>query len=291
MPSLFKRFTKAKAEPYVFPDAEELELKAETPPPEELPLPVHEGEQGEKDASQQESDSTPEQPTEEKNPVRFAQLQAQQILEDAKAQAQQEIEQAKAQAQQEIEQAKAQAMEEGQREGYDQGLKQAMEDAEAEKQRLAQEMGSQVQDFLEKANQALEKQLSDNVEELRDLAIAIGEKVVCISLRSSGDVIARMVQAALDKRRRKEWVRIYIAECDAKRMGQIPPALANALSAISDRVRIIPMAEEDPGTCVIETPDEIIDASASTQLNNIKALLMDTPVRDPGSQPPQIFHT
>lgn len=289
MPSIFKRFTKAKAEPYVFPDAQDLELKEPTPPPEELPLPIREGEEAREDGDQKPQDQ-PEQP-EKDNPVRFAQLQAQQILDDAQAQARQLAEQAKADAQEEIEKARAQAVEEGQREGYDHGLKQAMEDAAREKERLAQELGGQVLDFLDKANAALEKQLSDNVDELRDLAIAIGEKVISVSLKSSGDVIARMIQAALDKRRRKEWVRIYIAECDAKRMGQIPPSLAGALSSISDRVRIIPMAGEDPGTCVIEMPDEIIDASASTQLNNIKGLLMDAPAGDAAGQPPQIFHT
>ena len=32
----------------------------------------------------------------------------------------------------------------------------------------------------------------------------------------------------------------------------------------------------ESGTCIIETPDEIIDASAATQLNNIRSILMDT---------------
>ena len=48
-----------------------------------------------------------------------------------------------------------------------------------------------------------------------------------------------------------------------------------ALSALSDRVRIIPMADDEAGTCIIETPDEIVDASAATQLNNIRTLLSD----------------
>ncbi|MGI6255410.1 MAG: FliH/SctL family protein [Acutalibacter sp.] len=283
MPSIFKRFSKAKAEDYVFPDAEDLVLKDPEPAPQELPLPERE-----------DSEAEPEEPEKlepaEKSPIQFAQLQAQEILEDAKRQAQELLEKAKADAQEEIERAKAEAADEGQREGYNRGLQEAMETAKQERERLAQELSGQVAEFLEKASAALDKQLDDNVGELRDLAIAIGEKVISVSLKSSGDVIARMVQAALDKRRRREWVRIYIAETDAKRMGQIPASLASSLSAISDRVRIIPMAGEDSGTCVIETPDEIIDASASTQLHNIRSLLMDTPVEATGA-PPQIFHT
>ena len=91
-----------------------------------------------------------------------------------------------------------------------------------------------------------------------------------------------MVQTALDKRKRRDWVHIYIAECDAKRMVQVPASLTAALAAISDRVRIIPISDDESGTCVIEMPDEIVDASASTQLNNIKNILMDTPPGDTG---------
>ena len=37
------------------------------------------------------------------------------------------------------------------------------------------------------------------------------------------------------------------------------------------------MADDEAGTCIIEMPDEIIDASAATQLNNIRTLLADAP--------------
>ena len=50
-------------------------------------------------------------------------------------------------------------------------------------------------------------------------------------------------------------------------MAQIAPQLT-ALSGLSDHIKIIPMAGDEEGTCIIEMPDEIIDASASTQLNN-----------------------
>ena len=32
----------------------------------------------------------------------------------------------------------------------------------------------------------------------------------------------------------------------------------------------------ESGTCIIEMPDEIVDASASTQLDNLRTILMDT---------------
>ena len=56
--------------------------------------------------------------------------------------------------------------------------------------------------------------------------------------------------------------------------------LTPALSALSDHIRIVPMADEESGTCIVEMPDTIIDASASTQMANIKALLADIPADD-----------
>jgi flagellar assembly protein FliH len=60
-------------------------------------------------------------------------------------------------------------------------------------------------------------------------------------------------------------------------MAQVPASLASALAALSDRVRIVPVAGDEPGTCIIEMPDEIVDASAETQLNNIRGIVMNAP--------------
>ena len=51
------------------------------------------------------------------------------------------------------------------------------------------------------------------------------------------------------------------------------PELTAMLAGLSDHIKIIPMADDESGTCIIEMPDEIIDASASTQLNNLRDIL------------------
>ena len=297
MPNLFKRFTaRAKAEPYQFPDARELmqedELKKEerpwTPesfddelleeepwpeersealevPPEELP---------DEAGPEPEQEAKPEKP--EDNPVKFAQIQADKLLEDAKAQADQILEKARLDAALETEQIRADARDAGYQEGYTEGVAQGTREAHEAMEERAAAWEAEVGKFLERAGGELDRQLDGSVEDLRDLAMAIAEKVVGISLKSSSDVICRMIQNAIDKKKRREWVHIYISECDARGMGQIPASLSAALTALSGRVRLIPIADDEPGTCIIETPDEIIDASAATQLNNIRALLMDT---------------
>ena len=57
--------------------------------------------------------------------------------------------------------------------------------------------------------------------------------------------------------------------------GQISPALTTALGALSQHVKIVPMGDDESGTCIVETPEEIIDASVSTQMSNIRDILRD----------------
>jgi flagellar assembly protein FliH len=220
------------------------------------------------------------------DPVSYAQIQADQILRDAERRAKEILEQAQREAQEQsaaiLEASRQEGMEAGRAEGVALGVQQALEEGRQERERQAQALGAETAQFLEQAGRALDRQLDDNVEELRDLALAIAEKVVSVSLKSSSEVICRMIQAAIDKRKRREWVHIYIAECDAKQLVKIPQSLSSALSALSGRVRIIPMADDEAGTCIIEMPDEIIDASAATQLNNIRSLLSDTPTGEMG---------
>ena len=47
--------------------------------------------------------------------------------------------------------------------------------------------------------QAKEKSLRNYLEELKDCSVAIAEKVIHISLRSSGEVIKRMLVAETEK--------------------------------------------------------------------------------------------
>ncbi|MBD5098344.1 MAG: F0F1 ATP synthase subunit delta [Clostridiales bacterium] len=296
MPNIFKAFlfgeakdksdSETKVEPYRFPDAAELVVEpepAEEPPAAELDLFIETdaepedgaGLQGGFDALIADPEPEPE-PEGKTSPITFAQIQAEEILADARRDAERILKQARDDADREAENVFAKAREEGYQEGYVQGMAQAAEESKQLREEQAQRMEEEVHRFMEHAGVALDRQMDQSVDDLRDLALAVAEKVVCVSLKSSADVISRMIQTAIDKRKKKEWVHIYISECDAKRLSQIPASLSAALSALSDRVRIIPMADDESGTCIIEMPDEIVDASAATQLHNLRTILTDT---------------
>ena len=276
MPNIWKRLSNPKVELFQFPDADDIVIETARRPSlfEEF---SEEIEQEDFAPAQPEMNREPKQ--EIHDPISFAQIQAESILEDARRQAEELLEKARAEAEEEafriFEASRQSGSEAGYTEGLNRGMAQAMEDNERFRKQQAEELTREVKQFLDRAGEVLDRQMDENASQLRDLAIAVAEKIICISLKSSEGVIGRMIQTALEKRKRREWVHIYIAECDARSLSPMPASLSAALSAISDRVRIIPMAEDESGTCIIEMPDEIIDASAATQLNNIRSMLPD----------------
>ena len=58
-----------------------------------------------------------------------------------------------------------------------------------------------MQKFLKEAVRARDQMLEDSKQELKELALAIAEKVIRVSLKSSGDILIRMIESATAKRR------------------------------------------------------------------------------------------
>lgn len=257
---LLKRFLKSpiksSVDDYVFPQADELETDD----------PMTDGEEGEP------SEAQAGEGEKASNPVEFAAIQSEKILDDAKERAEALIQQRLEEAEKEIEAAKEEAKSEGYRQGYAEGLEQARVEGSAKLEEHLRQQTRQVAEFLEKASGVREQMIRDSQDELCDLSMAVAEKVIHISLKSSREVIARMIQVVTEKMKRREWVHIYVGGCDAAGLAQITPELTVALASLSDHIKIIPMADDESGTCIIETPDEIIDASVSTQLQNIREL-------------------
>ena len=108
---------------------------------------------------------------------------------------------------------------------------------------------------------------------MKDCAIAIGEKVIQISLRSSGEVIRQMIISATEKLKKTAWVKIYIDKNDYDMMMEADADIIDELSHLSDNIKFIVMDKEENGNCIIEMPEEIVDVSVSTQMENIRDIL------------------
>ena len=278
MRNILKSFLEPKAEAYVLPDTDDIfmggedefrPLEAEEAAPE--PLDVTAGGEEEPEPAPEELEEAPKKET----PVHYAQLQAELILSKAREEAQQILDQARDQAMAEQEEIRAGARDEGYREGYAQGIAKAMDDSIRDREATAARLEQEVQAFLEKASLAREEMILQSQDELLELCLSIAEKVVRVSLKSSSEVIVRMIQTATERMKRQEWVHIYISGCDARQVAQISPALTTTLGALSQHIKVVPMADDEGGTCIVETPEEIVDASVSTQMSNVRDVIRD----------------
>ena len=270
MPNVFKGIL-GGASDYVFKPASELRvdeprIKKDQQQQPAAPAPAHE-------APDYGENSAPTPPAEEEDPLAFARVQANAILADARKEAQHYKDEARAEFEAELEEAKKAARDEGFSRGYAEGMAQAMQEGREELARMSLEQVKAIEGFLEGAARARDRMLDDSREELKDLAVAIAEKVIHVSLKNSSDIILRMVDAATDTHKRCEWAHIYVADCDVGGKAYTVPELTAALSHISDRVKVVPMPDEESGTCIVEMPDVILDASVSTQLENVKEVL------------------
>ena len=181
----------------------------------------------------------------------------------------------------EAEQMKSQARDEGheigEREGYEKGYLDGYEKAQQEVENTlkkeADELLLELRDLIASVEHKKREMLEQYKDDLRDIAISIAEKIIRVSLKSSGDIIKRMIISATEGIMSKEWVKIYIALCDAEMAVNGDSMLINSISYVSDHIKIIVMENEAPGTCILEFPDKVIDASTNTQIENIKEII------------------
>ena len=181
----------------------------------------------------------------------------------------------------EAEQMKSQARDEGheigEREGYEKGYLDGYEKAQQEVENTlkkeADELLLELRDLIASVEQKKREMLEQYKDDLRDIAISIAEKIIRVSLKSSGDIIKRMIISATEGIMSKEWVKIYIARCDAEMAVNGDSMLINSISYVSDHIKIIVMENEASGTCILEFPDKVIDASTNTQIENIKEII------------------
>lgn len=206
----------------------------------------------------------------EKHKLKLEILEMEKKLKQMKEDAIQEAETIKVEA---FESASREGYSSGYENGYANGYQEAEEQVNQTLKVEAEDLLIELKTLIESVEQNKRDLLEEYKDDLKDIAIAIAEKVIHVSLKSSGDIIKRMIASATEGILSKEWVKIYIAKCDAELAVNGDSDLIGSLSYVSDRIKIILMEDEASGTCIIELPDKVIDASANTQIENIKEII------------------
>ena len=177
----------------------------------------------------------------------------------------------------EAEEIKRKAYEEGfaigEKEGKEAGRQQALE----EERRLTEEkihgLEEEIRQYVVDMGNQKDKVLEEYLDDLKDISLAIGEKIVQTSLKSSSEVVKKMIVAATEKLKKTAWAKIYVAQNNSEMDLKGDAQLLRELSKLSDNVKIVVMENAEPGTCIIELPHEIIDISANVQMENIRDIL------------------
>lgn len=191
------------------------------------------------------------------------------ILEEARSQARQIISDARSQA----EFLRDQGYQEGQEKGREDGFREAYDEQRRLLDAEIQELKNRISEVIRSVSVEKEKLLEQYVDDLKRISLTVAEKVIQTSLQSSGDIVKRMILAATDKITKKQWAKIYITKCDTAVSMDVDTEFLDKLSKLSENIKIVTMDNGEEGTCIIELPDEIIDASVGTQLENIKDIL------------------
>lgn len=195
------------------------------------------------------------------------------IYEEANAQAEEIVNQAR----EEAEKIFADAKENGYQLGYETGLQEGRDKAyEEHKEELDLQMNefcNTIKSTIEGVTEEKNRILDTYIDDLKKVTLTIAEKVIQTSLKSSGEIIKRMIVAAAGKLKKTQWVKIYVSQKDAGMMVQGDVGLLNELSHVSGNIKIVAMDHSEEGTCIIELPEEIIDVSVNTQIENIKGIL------------------
>ena len=207
-----------------------------------------------------------------------AEQKAQEIIDSAKKQAEEILKKAKQEAQEMKEDALRQGREEGYRDGIEKGREEAYKEIKDTEGVKSMEYLNEIKGVINALSDEKEKILAQYKLNLVDIAITVAEKVIQVSLKTSGEIIERMILSATERLASKEWVKIYISKTDAELMMEGGLDIIHTLSNLSDNIKVIPMEKENQGTCIIEFPDEIIDASANTQVENIREIISNSAI-------------
>jgi flagellar assembly protein FliH len=195
------------------------------------------------------------------------------FLDESYEQAQTILNAARLEAEDIKEKARNEGLRIGEEEGYQAGVERAMNEYRMQHEEELQKLRRMLQEYMVDVEHQKEKILELYIDDLKNIALSIGEKIVQTSLRSSAQVVQRMILAATSRMKKKAWAKIYIGKGQESMDISGDTNFLHELSRLSENVKIVMMDEEEAGTCIIELPDEVIDLSVATQLENIKEIL------------------
>lgn len=165
---------------------------------------------------------------------------------------------------------RTQGLEDGRREGRKAGYRDGLEQGRGEAKEINRKNLDELSRMIACVEQSKTKILEQFEDELEDLATSMAKSILKRELATDDKTMRAIILAAMEKYRKQEWIRIYTSDRTAGVLMEADGNIAKALADISDNVKVISTPGMDESDCVIETPDQIIDAGLGSQLKKVR---------------------
>ena len=204
------------------------------------------------------------------------------IIKDATTEAFRIVNTAKRNAQLEVAEIKKRANEDGYNagleigknkgydEGYQAGLKTIREELSKENETRLNELKSMIE-LIERNKQVI---ISKYENDISKLSLDIAEKIMRQKIELKDNFLTKIIESVIKDYKNVDWVKIYISDNEDAKMIEADKSLIDELNKISSDIKIEVKKDLSNGSCIVETPDSIVDASLDTQLNNLKEILL-----------------
>lgn len=166
---------------------------------------------------------------------------------------------------------------EGSETGYRAGFEAGRQQAEADSRKSLDELGM----MIESVEKSKTKILSDFEEDLVDLSTAMAKAILKQEIHTDEKALRSIILSAMEEYRNQEWIRIYVPQDSANVLLKADGGIAAALREISDSVKVVVSPDMADGGCVIETPDQVIDAGLDSQLAKIRQAISEAMRKKP----------
>lgn len=103
---------------------------------------------------------------------------------------------------------------------------------------------------------------------LLSLAASISSKILCKRISEDDSEMDELVRTAVETVRHADWISIEVSESMAGHIKMLSRELQKTINSSGIEVTA---KNSVPGLCLIKTPQVVLDASVSTQLENLKS--------------------
>ena len=141
------------------------------------------------------------------------------------------------------------------------GRKQA--DAEARKSL------NEISQMVESIEEGKTKILQGCENGVQELAMTMAKAILRRELEIDDKTMRSIIISAMDGYRNQSWVRIYVSRKTASDLMKADNNIVEALKDISDSVKVVSSPGLGDSACILETPDQVIDAGIDSQLDKL----------------------